>query len=251
MTAVAAYVPLPKRKARRTEPFGMRVRWSTATGAVGQMIAARAVTGDFGLIVLVARPQGRMARKFRSSILKDLWRVTSAPLFVVNETRIRLNGSNLAPPKTLFVPCPSNSSAEAAFPYLDVIAPPSETRVVFLRRRDDDSEPDENLQRDSLSGNAVDDAAELLRRRDVDAVVEDVDEDLDLAVAARQAEEPGSWIVMGSHMRHGIRRSVFGSMADRVVRIAPGPVMIVPTRRVARRRSKRLHSESLAPPRGV
>jgi nucleotide-binding universal stress UspA family protein len=234
--------------ARRTEPFGMRVRWSTATGTVSQMVAARAVTGDFGLIVLAAHPRSRMARKFRSTVLSELWGITSLPLFIVNELKMRMNGTGPAKPKTIFVPCSSPHSAEAAFPYLDLLAPKAGARVVFLRRRKKSGADDQGL---ALSGNAIDEAAELLRRRDIDARVDGVDVELDLAAAARQVEEPGSWIVMGSRMRHGIGRSLLGSMADRIMRAAPGPVMVVPTRKVSRRRAKKLHSESLTPPRGV
>jgi nucleotide-binding universal stress UspA family protein len=235
--------------ARRTEPFGTRVRWSTGTGTVPQMIAARAVTGDFGLIVLAAHPRSRMARKFRSTVLSQLWGTTSVPLFIVNELKMRMNGARLGPPKTIFVPCSGHHSAEAAFPYLDVLAPAADARVIFLRRIEKRSAASDDGS--ALPANAIDEAAELLRRRDIEAQVEGVEGELDLAVAERQAGQPGSWVIMGSRMRHGIGRSLFGSMADRILRVAPGPVMVVPTRRVSRRRAKKLHSESLTPPRGV
>jgi nucleotide-binding universal stress UspA family protein len=42
-------------------------------------------------------------------------------------------------------------------------------------------------------------------------------------------------IVMGTHGRTGLSHLVMGSVADRVVRTAPCPVITVPPRRVARR----------------
>ena len=34
-------------------------------------------------------------------------------------------------------------------------------------------------------------------------------------------------IVLGSHGRHGVNRSIFGSVSDHVVRHAPCPVVVV------------------------
>ncbi len=47
-------------------------------------------------------------------------------------------------------------------------------------------------------------------------------------IAQHQAQRPGSLVVIGSHGRTGWRATVLGSVARRVVALAPGPVMVVP-----------------------
>lgn len=46
-------------------------------------------------------------------------------------------------------------------------------------------------------------------------------------IARHQAERPGSLLVIGSHGRTGWRAAVLGSVARRVVSLAPGPFVIV------------------------
>jgi nucleotide-binding universal stress UspA family protein len=47
--------------------------------------------------------------------------------------------------------------------------------------------------------------------------------------AIADALQPGDLLVMTSHGRSGIRRWLMGSVAEKLVREAPAPVMIVPT----------------------
>jgi universal stress protein A len=58
-------------------------------------------------------------------------------------------------------------------------------------------------------------------------------------VISEEARRRGAdLIVMGTHGRTGLSHLVMGSVADRVVRIAPCPVLTVPPRRTTRRARK-------------
>ena len=57
-------------------------------------------------------------------------------------------------------------------------------------------------------------------------------------IRSLQGDKPGSWIVVGSKMRSGFRRSIFGSVADRLARDATGPMIVVPDKDVRERRLK-------------
>jgi nucleotide-binding universal stress UspA family protein len=48
-------------------------------------------------------------------------------------------------------------------------------------------------------------------------------------ILAAIAELHASHVVIGTHGRHGIRRALLGSVAERVVRGSPVPVTVVPT----------------------
>jgi len=46
-------------------------------------------------------------------------------------------------------------------------------------------------------------------------------------IVALAAEENANMVVLGTHGRSGLKRSLLGSIADRVVRLAPCPVLTV------------------------
>ena len=70
-------------------------------------------------------------------------------------------------------------------------------------------------------------AAEALSGRGVAAVPEPELGDPADAILRRARELPADLIVMTSHGRGGLTRAVFGSVADRVLRDTPCPVLVV------------------------
>ena len=73
------------------------------------------------------------------------------------------------------------------------------------------------------------------------AEIERVPGSLANRVHSVQVANPGSWIVVGSKMRSGLSRSVFGSTADRLARDAAGPIIVVPDAKVMRQRMRSAH----------
>jgi len=65
------------------------------------------------------------------------------------------------------------------------------------------------------------------RDRTVDVEVEEATGVADI-ITARASSLPADLIVMGTHGRTGIKRLLVGSVAERVLRTAPCPVMVVP-----------------------
>ena len=79
-----------------------------------------------------------------------------------------------------------------------------------------------------LSEAAESEAAEI-RAEGVEATVEVVvSPRIDEAIVAKARELGADVIVMGTHGRSGLARAVIGSVADRVLRHADVPVVLVP-----------------------
>jgi nucleotide-binding universal stress UspA family protein len=135
--------------------------------------------------------------------------------------------------KTILVPLDGSALAERALPYATALARRAGAHVVLVRA----------ILAHTLPGADPTDAQVALRKRaeaEIDATAEQVrlagvdaethvyyDEAtaaiLD-AVQARQAD----LIVMASHGRTGLGRWIYGSVAERVLRRAPVPVLVVP-----------------------
>ena len=95
---------------------------------------------------------------------------------------------------------------------------------------------------DPISGKAVEqELHDNFLDDGVDAEIERAEGNLVEHVHSLQVATPGSWIVVGSKMRSGFSRSVFGSSADRLARDAAGPIVIVPNAKVTRQRMRAAH----------
>jgi nucleotide-binding universal stress UspA family protein len=73
----------------------------------------------------------------------------------------------------------------------------------------------------------VDEVAAELQSEGVDAVGVAIQEPASLAVVAEAEKLPADLIVMGTRGRTGLKHVVLGSVAERVVRTAPCPVLTV------------------------
>ncbi len=239
--------------AARLAPHGVAARWSVATGATAQTITTRAATGGFGLIVVASRPINRVRRRFRARLLDTLWRLTAVPLLVLDESRSHRNGTAPRQPHSFIIPFDGTDTSLAAVPVASALAGAAGGNVILLRcpRRPDIPA----LRRakfgqttDSRSEDELERALAILEENQADVVVDAATGYRVETVAARQQAEPGSWVVTGSKMRSGVRRTLLGSIADHVVRAGSGPVVVVPSPSVAQRRSQAARADSLISP---
>lgn len=75
----------------------------------------------------------------------------------------------------------------------------------------------------------VDQALDSARTRHVDAQARVIEGTTDDAILAAAIEDNADLLVMGSHGRRGLQRFFLGSVAERIVRSAPVPVLVVRT----------------------
>jgi nucleotide-binding universal stress UspA family protein len=212
----------------RLGPHGVKSRWGIATGNPAAMITSRSATSSFGLVAVATTARSRAHRFVAHGLLDDLWRTTSVPLLIVNPHHATLNGAPPLAPKTIIVPC-TRGSADYALPIASAIAGASRSKVKIV------------LARSTSSGAVEDELINLFTADDIDVEIEQGSKNFVKQVLNLQSENPGSWIVSGSKMRAGLRRTVFGSITDNIARQSIGPIVVVPDPKVTRQRKRMAH----------
>jgi nucleotide-binding universal stress UspA family protein len=236
--------------AARLRPHGVSARWSVATGLIAQMISTRAVAGGFGLTVISGQPSPRVVRKIQPSVIDELWRLSATPLMLINHARVALGDAIVQEPRVIFVPFDGSRTSNAALPLASVLAQAAGARLALVvesqapKRVNGSSE---EKPPDGPGAALAEQVAAGLRAAGCEAGVEAVSGG-EIAIARRQIQERGSWVVAGSSMRSGLARLVLGSRADNFLRHCRGPLVVVPDPKVAEKRGRRAHRESLLTP---
>ncbi|MCZ6538629.1 MAG: universal stress protein [Chloroflexi bacterium] len=216
----------------RLGPHGVKSRWGIATGNAASMITSRSATSSFGIVAIAAIPRSRSRRLISLGLLDQLWKTTAVPLLIVNPRNVSLNGAPPRAPKSLIVPG-DRRTADSATSIVSALAGAGRSTIKLVlpgARSDANSEmATEQKTLDIFSDDGV------------TVEIERTDGNLVEHVHSLQVDNPGSWIVVGSKMRAGIRRSVFGSTADKLARDAAGPIIVVPDPKVLRRRMQAAH----------
>jgi nucleotide-binding universal stress UspA family protein len=212
----------------RLGPHGVKSRWGIATGNAATMITSRSATSSFGMVAVATTARSRAHRYIAHGLLDDLWRTTSVPLLIVNPHHATLNGAPPLAPKTIIVPC-TRGSADYGLPIASALAGASRSNVKIV------------LGRSSSSGAVEDELINQFTADGIDVEIEQGEKDFVKQVLNLQSENPGSWIVSGSKMRAGLRRSVFGSVTDSIARQAIGPIVVVPDPKMSRQRKRMAH----------
>jgi len=212
----------------RLGPHGVKARWGIATGKPAPMITSRSATSSFGVVAIATTARSRAHRLFSPGLLDDLWRTTSVPLLIVNPHHATLNGAPPQAPKTIVVPC-TRGAADSALPIASALAGASRSGVKII------------LAKSNSSGEVEDELINLFTADGLHVEIEQGKKDIVKQVLEIQADSAGSWIVAGSRMRAGIRRSVLGSVADMIARQAVGPILVVPDPNVMRQRKRSAH----------
>ena len=212
----------------RLGPHGVISRWGIATGNAAPMIASRSATSSFGIVAIATTARSRAHRLFSPGLLDNLWQTTSVPLLIVNPHHATLNGAPPQAPDTIIVPC-TRGSADAALPIASAIAGASRSNVKIV------------LARETSSGEIEDELINTFAADGFEVEIEQGSKDIVKQVLGIQAENTGSWIVAGSKMRSGLRRTVLGSTADMIARDAVGPILVVPDSDTRRRRERSAH----------
>lgn len=217
---------------------GLHVDIRTCPGPPAETILAFARAEGVDLIVMSTHGRSGIGRWVYGSVADKVLRGADVPIFL-------LRVSDAQPPagvsdyQRLLVPLDGSELAELALPYAEAWAKAFEAEVILLRVPTLPAYvslgPDASMLAPAVLGEAYDEAdaylANLVRKLKAKG----------LAVH-KAAVEPGAiadtivdyardagvdCIVMSTHGRSGLGRWVYGSVADRVLRAAGVPVLLV------------------------
>jgi nucleotide-binding universal stress UspA family protein len=135
--------------------------------------------------------------------------------------------------KTILVPLDGSSLAEQAVPYATRLARSTGGRLVLVQATLTEPLPGqaERVARAAATHRAEVELVVLvdrLRGEGVAAEARTYYEDAATAILDAAAQEAADLMVMSTHGRSGLGRWMYGSVADRVLRTAPIPVLLVP-----------------------
>jgi len=217
----------------RLGPHGISCRWGLATGDAATMITSRATTSSFGIIAIATTARSRVHRLIKPGLLDQLWKTTASPLLIVNPHHENLNSDAQKAPKTLIIPLHHRSS-ESVLPIASAMAGASRSSVKIVEKKSRTNSKTESEIFNYFSSRGID--AEIVR----------VDGNFTRQIHKLQADDPGSWVLVGSKMRSGIRRSILGSVADRLARDAVGPIVVVADSKITKQRANASHKTTKA-----
>ena len=217
----------------RLGPHGISCRWGLATGDAATMITSRATTSSFGIIAIATTARSRVHRLIKPGLLDQLWKTTAAPLLIVNPHHENLNSDARKTPKTLIIPRHHRSS-DSVLPIASAMAGASRSSIKIVEKKSRTNSKNES------------EIFNYFSNRGINAEIVKVDGNFTPQIHKLQADDPGSWILVGSKMRSGIRRTILGSIADRLARDAVGPIVVVADSKVTKQRTNASHKATKA-----
>lgn len=238
----AARAELEAVQARLADP---RLRWTTriARGDPATQILQAIPRYQIGLVAMTTHGRGAIGRAVFGSVADRVSRIASVPVLLV---RPGPDGAQVTVDmRRLLVPLDGSAVAEGALPIAVELAQRLRRPVRLLRAVDQASllaslngggmlaaPPSAEL------GAQVVEAAQREARDYLEAVAPHLQEagvavswavlDGSPFFAIADATETGDLIVLTSHGRSGVRRWFLGSVAEKLVREAPVPVLLVP-----------------------
>ena len=129
--------------------------------------------------------------------------------------------------KTLLVPTDGSALAGRALPYATALARATNATIVLWRA----VEAEDEITLETEARGQLDAEVEKLRQQGLVArpQLQRVDRyEVGEAIVQTATAQEANLIVMSTHGRSGIGRFIYGSVADRVLRIARQPVLLVP-----------------------
>jgi nucleotide-binding universal stress UspA family protein len=217
----------------RLGPHGVSCRWGIATGDSATMITSRATTSSFGIIAIAASARSRVHRLASPGLLDKLWKTTTAPLLIVNTHHKHSISDAPKAPKTLIIPR-GHSSSDSVLPIASAVAGASRSSIKIIEKK---STPGKKNESEIIN---------YFSKKGIDAEIVRVDGNFTHQIHKIQADDHGSWILIGSKMRSGFQRSILGSVADRLVRDAGGPIVVVADSEVMEQRTHASHQTTRA-----
>jgi nucleotide-binding universal stress UspA family protein len=229
------------------------VSTSVREGRILEQIQKELAEWKADLMVMTTHGRGGVSRLWMGSVADRCVRSSAVPVLLVRPNeKVSLPTPSFAPVRVI-VPLDGSAIAESALPHATALAKAFGARLVLLQGLAHFGALDgahlslnpTRIERERTESEAyLEERAEAARRAGVEVELMVVTEPgLAEAIAARAPDEV---IVMTTNGKGGLDRAVFGSVADKVVRSATCPVMVVRPERSAEGRALEALSREIA-----
>jgi len=222
-----------RRMARRLDARGLPVTWKVWYDEPARAIADAARFNEVDLIVMSTHGRGGLNRLLFGSVAETLVRQAPVPVLLVRGVLSWRPGAL----GRILVPLDGSERSEAVLPVVERLAGPFDVAIELLRA----IEPIPPYAAAELTSSITGDIGQL-QREDAEAYLAKVAAPLeakgcrvksgvalglavDAIIHAAQEGKVGL-IAMSTHGRSGIGRLLLGSVAERVLRAAPAPVLL-------------------------
>jgi nucleotide-binding universal stress UspA family protein len=215
---------------------GRDVETSVALGNPAEQILAFAGTAD--LVLMGSHGHGLVERFMLGSVADQVARHATVPTIIVRDRQVPAVAVRLA---RIVVPLDGSPLAERALPAASMLAADLGVPIHLIRVLEIDAVR-AAVQAGMHVASAYLHSQEDVQRRAEEYLAERAQELREQRLTATSevllgspgatlldAIRPDDLVVMTSHARGGVRRWLLGSIADRLVRAAAGPVLLVPT----------------------
>lgn len=214
-----------------------QLRIRTEVGIPHIAILRAAEEEHVDLIVMATRGRGFLGRAMVGSVADRVARTAAVPVLMIHphEHDVPARAQEVGNMRRIIVPLDGSDLAHQALPIAERISRVLGIPIHLLRAIDLHGEwvlgEDEDVE--SLLEPMREDIAEELHREVRRLVEAGIPSTFELTVGdvtrvIREAIEPGDFIVMTSHGAGGLRRWLLGSVAEKLIRSAVAPVMLVP-----------------------
>ncbi|MDA1278853.1 MAG: universal stress protein [Chloroflexi bacterium] len=234
-------------EAQKIRAAGVKATVSVGAGSPAEVIVSDAHRLGADLIAMATRRESALARGVLGSVTDRVLHSTSTPILTMYPGEIHESGdygASSQPPTHVIVPLDGSTLSESAVRPAMEIAKAAGADIVFTETV---RLPFFGVGVAGIEYGAGDFAGDYTVDTQKEEVTEYLEEFITAAkaegVAARlsvrvgspsqqiveeAAEVEGSIIVMGSHGSGGLKRWVVGSVADKVIRSARRPVLVIP-----------------------
>jgi nucleotide-binding universal stress UspA family protein len=221
------------------------VKCSTRAGKVAEIIAEEGTKDENTLIAMSTHGRGGVGRWLMGSVTDKVLHMSTVPMLVVRATDTTVPVAE-AKVGTIVVPLDGSDLANGVLPTVTAMAKALGTEVLLIRSINHPipyaAGPEyapwptedftEEIEKQAADG--LDKTTAQLKRDDVTRVrAMVVTGPPAIQVVDIAKETPNCLVVMSTHGRSGVGRFVLGSVADRVVRHADSPVLLIPTKVLA------------------
>lgn len=231
-------------EAEKVKTAGVSVNAHVGTGSPAEVIVSEANALGADLIAMATRRESALARGILGSVTDRVLHSTSIPVLTLYPGELNSFGDDNGPPKRVVVPLDGSELSESAVRPALEIAGAAGADIVFTEIV---QLPFYGVGVAGIEYGAGDYAGDFgidARKKEISVYLQRFVENAESAglkarasvrtgspsrqIVEEASEAEGSIVVMGSHGAGGLKRWVLGSVADKVIRSARRPVLVVP-----------------------